>query len=118
MKLGICKRCKRLRPIYQVAKQLCASCRQLEKLYSNPERYKRYLAKQRERNRKNPEAKRQYNYEYYRIGNNAERMKAYGRKYYQENREKCDKATIKWKKNNPEKVKASQKKYRVKKENF
>jgi len=114
MKLGICKRCQRLRPIYQVAKQLCSSCRQLEKLYSNPKKYKEYLEKQRKK-RQNPEykeAKRQYNYDYYRTGDNAERMKEYGRKYWQEyGKYKYSKTNIKWAKEHPEQAKKAQKKY-------
>jgi len=109
LKINICSRCKRQRPIYQKKKQLCGSCRQLAQLYSNPERYKKYLAHQRENYKKNRAVKIAYNYKYYRTGNHAEKMKAYGLAYWRAHEEKYREYKKKWAKEHPEKVKENYK---------
>jgi hypothetical protein len=105
LKIGICKRCKRERPIYHIGKQLCGSCRQLERLYNNPKRYAIYLKKQREKYWKNPQKKKDYNYKYYRTGNHGDKMRTYGIKYWREHKEKYAKYSKKWAKEHPERIK-------------
>jgi hypothetical protein len=80
--IGTCQRCNKEREIYNISKQLCSSCRVLEALYNHPRRYARLKRKTREAYHKNPQDKINYNYKYYRTGDNAERMKAYGRNYW------------------------------------
>jgi len=111
LKIKVCKRCNRLRPIYQVTKQLCGSCRQLERLYNNPKKYAKYLKKQREKYWKNPQKKKDYNYNYYRTGNHGEKMKAYGIAYWREHKEKYAKYSKKWAKEHPERIKERRKAY-------
>lgn len=111
LKIKVCKRCNRLRPIYQVTKQLCGSCRQLERLYNNPKKYAKYLKKQREKYWKNPQKKKDYNYNYYRTGNHGEKMRAYGIAYWREHKEKYAKYSKKWAKEHPERMKERRKAY-------
>jgi len=82
LKIKVCSRCKRKRPIYQIKKQLCASCRTLERFEREPKAYERLKKQIIERYRKNPEPKRKYNKRYY--IKHAEHLKSYGRKYWRE----------------------------------
>ena len=85
LKIGICQRCNRKRPIYQQSKRLCSSCRVLEGLYNHPERYEKLKKQTMEAYHKNPKIKLDYNYKYYRTGDHAKKMKKYARDYYRKN---------------------------------
>jgi len=82
LKLGICSKCHRKRPIYQIAKRLCSSCRILEGLYSHPERYEKLKRQTIKRYKENPELKKSYNRKYYRTKKGNRKMREYGINYY------------------------------------